>query len=109
MCFTPPTPDHIVAAMQADIDAGLTQGEVAERHGVHRNTVERLIRRGKSVVSAEFHCRGNKAGVANNGMFPKWLPSDLRPDYYDNVRLYGEEHAARLARAAKAEAAQARA
>ena len=100
----PATPDHVVAAMQIDIDVGLSQGKVAKKHGVHRTTIERLVRRGKLTTKPEFHRPGNKPGIANFGTFPKWLPRDLRPDYHDNARLYGEEHAARLARAAKAEA-----
>lgn len=38
---------------------------------------------------------------------PRWVPHDMRQDYVDNTRLYGEEHAASLARRMKQEAMQA--
>jgi hypothetical protein len=90
--------------MQSDIDAGFRSGQVASRNGVHRETVLRLVRRGLLVAPDGFHQRGNKPGFDHFQQFPKWLPRDLRSDYHDNAVLYGEEHAARLARAAKAEA-----
>jgi hypothetical protein len=37
-------------------------------------------------------------------LVPGWVPSDLRDDYRDFTRLYGEEIAAREIRAMKAEA-----
>jgi len=98
------TPQHVVASMQADINAGFRSGDVASRNGVHRETVLRLAKRGLIVVPEGFHRPGNKRGYAPSWSLPKWLPIDLRADYRDNATLYGEEHAARPARIAKAEA-----
>jgi hypothetical protein len=40
----PPLADHKVAAIRADLAAGFTQGKAAERNGVARMTVWRLVK-----------------------------------------------------------------
>jgi hypothetical protein len=99
-----PIPPQVLASMQADIDAGLPQFRVASRAGVSTRSIQRLVSLGHLKVTDEQFKSGFTTGSNRNGIYPWWLPRDLRADYIDNFRLYGEEHAARLARAAKAAA-----
>lgn len=99
-----PISAEAISQMQADIDADLPQFRVASRAGLSIQSIQRLINLGKLTVSEKQNRNGFTLGSNANGIYPWWLPRDLRADYLDNLRLYGEEHAARLARAAKAEA-----
>lgn len=99
-----PISAEAISRMQADIDADLPQFRVAGRAGISIRSIQRLINLGKLTVSDAKSRSSFTLGSNANGIYPWWLPRDLRADYLDNLRLYGEEHAARLARAAKAEA-----
>lgn len=98
------TSDEIMALMQADLNAGDTHCVIGRRHGVHPNTVSKMVRSGRLKTKTTAAPAKPRKALSARGIFPNWVPRDLRPEYYDNARLYGEEHAARLARAAKAAA-----
>jgi len=96
-----PRSQEIIQAVQTGLDQGKILRVIGEEAGISRSAVQRMLAEGVVVDT-----RGSLSPQARSPRIPPWVPSDLRADYFDNCRLYGDIHAARLARAAKAEALQ---
>lgn len=91
----------ITAAVVGAIRLGATVREAAASCGVSFRTARRISAEGGAAIRPAPNGRNRHSLV-----IPRWVPADLRTDFLDNRRLYGEIHAARLARIAKAEVAR---
>lgn len=90
---------ELIRSVQSSLDHGLSLTATGNANGVSRATIHRMLIEG--VVTER-----NRPGRGSRSIVPVWVPDDLRAEFFDNRRLYGEIHAARLARVAKAEAAR---
>lgn len=100
-------PGSVLVEMQARLDGGVSARTVARENGYGHTTVFRLLKQGRlKAPIAEAASTLRKRG-RQPVCFPKWIDRDYYPDYHANLTLYGEETAARLARAAMAEARKA--
>ena len=93
---------ELIRTVQSALDRGTTLTGAGNEAGVARATIQRMLAEGVITDS-----RRPKMPKMRGPVVPKWVPHDLRADFLDNRRLYGEFHAARLARVAKAEVARA--
>lgn len=99
--------DTIVAKIEAMIAADATRAEIGATLGISRNTILRLLQAGKLSREPRRASNARRAKrLACAGSVPMWVQGDLRGEYRENMNLYGEDHAARLARRAQAEAAR---
>lgn len=92
----------LIRLAQSALDRGATLTGAGNEAGVARATIQRMLSEG--VIT---DARRPQMPKMRGPIVPKWVPHDLRADFLDNRRLYGEIHAARLARVAKAEVARA--
>lgn len=81
---------------------GLTQSEIARALGVSNATV--ITHRARHGI--EIRGTRKRSIREKDRVVPKWVPNDLRQDYIDQSKLYGEEAAASAIRKLKAEAAR---
>lgn len=93
--------------MQAQLDGGMPVRSVARENGYGHTTVFRLLKQGRLKAPVTEPASTARKRGRQSVCFPKWIDRDYYPDYHANLTLYGEEGAARLARAAMAEARKA--